>query len=82
MAPGALAAPDAGNRNVRTGTSQLLVTPVDDPSVKDVPPGPAVAPNDPEQVLQDYESLMIALTQKFTASLARSAAQRERQILK
>jgi hypothetical protein len=27
-------------------------------------------PNDPKQVLQDYDSLMIALTQKFSATLA------------
>jgi hypothetical protein len=48
----------------------LLITPVDDPAVKDVPTSPAVAPNDPKQVLQDYDSLMIALTQKFSATLA------------
>jgi hypothetical protein len=48
----------------------LLVTPVDDPAVKDVPTSPAVVPNDPKQVLQDYDSLMIALTQKFSATLA------------
>jgi hypothetical protein len=29
-----------------------------------------VVPNDPKQVLQDYDSLMIALTQKFSATLA------------
>jgi hypothetical protein len=70
VAPGALAAADAGNRNFHTGTGQLLVTPVDDPAVKDVPTSPAVVPNDPKQVLQDYDSLMIALTQKFSATLA------------
>jgi hypothetical protein len=48
----------------------LLITPVDDPAVKDVPTSPAVVPNDPKQVLQDYDSLMIALTQKFSATLA------------
>jgi hypothetical protein len=48
----------------------LLITPVDDPAVKDVPASPAVVPNDPKQVLQDYDSLMIALTQKFSATLA------------
>jgi LTXXQ motif family protein len=70
VAPGALAAADEGDRNVHTGRGQLLVTPVDDPAVKNVPTSPAVVPNDPKQVLQDYDSLMIALTQKFSATLA------------
>jgi hypothetical protein len=70
VAPGALAAADGGDRNLHTGRGQLFVTPVDDPAVKDVPPSPAMVPNDPKQVLQDYDSLMIALTQKFSATLA------------
>jgi hypothetical protein len=70
VAPGALAAVDGGDRNLHTGRGQLLVTPVDDPAIKDVPANPAVVPNDPKQVLQDYDSLMIALTQKFSATLA------------
>ena len=70
MAPGALAADDGGDRNLHTGRGQLLVTAVDDPAVKDVPTSPDVVPNDPKQLLQDYDSLMIALTQKFSATLA------------
>ena len=70
LAPGALATAEGGNRNFHAGSGQLLVTPVDDPAVKDVPPSPAVGPRDPKQVLQDYDSLMIALTQKFSATLA------------
>jgi len=70
MAPGALAAADGGDRNLHTGSGQLLVTPTADPAVKDVPTSPAVVPNDPKQVLQDYDSLMITLTQKFSATLA------------
>jgi len=70
VAPRALAAAEGADRNLHTGRGQLLVTPVDDPAVKDVPPSPAVVPNDPKQVLQDYDSLMIALTQKFSATLA------------
>ena len=69
VAPCALAATDAGDKNVHTGRGQLLVTPVDDPAVKNVPPSPTVVPNDPKQVLRDYDSLMIALTQKFSATL-------------
>jgi hypothetical protein len=70
VAPGALAAADGGDRNFHTGRGQLLVTPVDDPAVEDVPTSPAVMPNDPKPVLQDYDSLMIAVTQRFSATLA------------
>src|SRR6201987_2869619 len=54
LAPGALAAADGGEMNFHMGSVQLFVTPVDDPAVKNVPPSPAVVPNDPKQVLQDY----------------------------
>jgi hypothetical protein len=70
MAPGALAAADGGDENVHTGRGLLRVTPVDDPAVRNAPTSPAVAADDPNQVLQDYDSLMIALTQKFSAALA------------
>jgi hypothetical protein len=70
VAPGALATADGADRKFHTGRGQLLVTPIDDPAVKDVPTSPAVVPNDPKQVLQDYDSLMITLTQKFSATLA------------
>src|SRR6201981_865675 len=70
VAPRALAAADGGDRNLHTGRGQLLVTPVDDPAVKDVPPNSAAVPSDPRQVLQGYDYLMIALTQKFSATLA------------
>jgi len=70
VAPGALAAGDGGDGKFYTGRGQLLVTSADDPAVKDVPTNPAVVPNDPKQVLQDYDSLMIALTQKFSVTLA------------
>jgi hypothetical protein len=78
LAPGALAAANGVGRDFHTGRGQLLVTPVDDPAVKDVPPSPTVAPDDPKQVLQDYDSLMIALTQKFSATLATIAESAKR----
>jgi hypothetical protein len=78
VAPGALAAADGGDRNVHTGRGQLLVTPVDDPAVNNAPTSPDALPNDPKQVLQDYDSLMIALTQKFSATLATIAAATKR----
>jgi len=46
------------------------VTPVEEPAITTVPTGPSAAADDPKQVLQDYDSLMIALTQKFSATLA------------
>jgi Spy/CpxP family protein refolding chaperone len=70
VAPGALVAADVGDSNVHAGTGQLSVTPVDDPAVNSAPTSPEALPNDPKQVLQDYDSLMIALTQKFSATLA------------
>jgi len=70
VAPGALAAADEGERNSHIGREQPLVTPVEDPATTNVPTSPTIAPDDPKQVLQDYDSLMIALTQKFSAELA------------
>jgi hypothetical protein len=70
LAPGALAASDEGEINSHTGRRQSLVTPVEEPAITTVPTGPTIAADDPNQVLQDYDSLMIALTQKFSATLA------------
>src|ERR1700756_3832842 len=70
LAPGALAASDEGEINSHTGRRQSLVTPVEEPAITTVPTGPTTAVDDPNQVLQDYDSLMIALTQKFSATLA------------
>jgi LTXXQ motif family protein len=70
VVPGALAASDESNKKAHGRENSALVTPVDDPAVKDVPTSPAAVPSDPKQVLQDYDSLMIALTQKFSATLA------------
>jgi hypothetical protein len=69
VAPGAVAA-DGGERNSHIGREPSLVTPVEDPAITTVPAGRTVEANDPKQVLQDYDSLMIALTQKFSATLA------------
>jgi hypothetical protein len=66
----ALAASDEGETNSHTGKRQSLVTPVKEPATATAPAGPTIAADDPKQVLQDYDSLMIALTQKFSATLA------------
>src|SRR5258707_8698083 len=70
VVPGALAAADEAETKAHSRSDSGLVSPVEDPAVTNAPTGPAVVPNDPKQVLQDYDSLMIALTQKFSATLA------------
>jgi len=69
VAPGALAAGDASETNARTRKGQLLVTPAQQSPSTNVPPGPPVMPADPKQALLDYDSLMVAITQKFSATL-------------
>ena len=76
VASRALATSDEGEINCRvvtnshTGRRPSLVTPVEEPAITTVPTGPSAAADDPKQVLQDYDSLMIALTQKFSSTLA------------
>jgi len=70
VAHGALATADEGERNSHIGREQSLVTPVEDPTTTTVPTGRSVEANDPGQALQDYDSLMIAVTEKFSATLA------------
>ena len=66
----ALAASDEGERNSHAGRGQSLVTPIEDSATTSVPSDPAVEGDDPKQELQNYDSLMIALTRKFSATLA------------
>ena len=70
VVPGALAAADEAETKAHSRSDSVLVSPVEDPAVTNVVTNTAVVPNDPKQVLQDYDSLMIALTQKFSATLA------------
>jgi len=67
---GAPATADEGRGNSDIGRRQSLVTPVEEPAITTAPAGPTNAADDSKQVLQDYDSLMIALTQKFSATLA------------
>ena len=67
---GAPATADEGRANSDIGRRQSLVTPVEEPAITTAPAGPTNAADDSKQVLQDYDSLMIALTQKFSATLA------------
>jgi len=64
VVPGAFAAGGEDDTKAHSRTKSALV------DLVDAPAGPAVVQNDPKQVLQDYDSLMIALTQKFSATLA------------
>src|SRR5882724_8078368 len=75
VAPGALAAAEETERTSHIGREQSLVPPAEDPAITTVPTGRTVEANDPKQnnpkqVLQGYDSLMIVLTQKFSATLA------------
>ena len=70
IAPLALASGDQGETNVRTNNNQLLVTPAETSPSINPPTGPAVLPSDPTQSLQDYDSTLMAITEKFTGTLA------------
>src|SRR5712675_2921507 len=70
VVPGALAAADEAETKAHSRRDSVVVIPVEDPEVTNVPTNTAIVPNDPKQALQYYDSLMIALTQKFSATLA------------
>src|SRR5258707_4041503 len=70
VVPGALAAADEAETKAHNRRDSVVVIPVEDPAVTNVPTNTAIVPDDPKQVLQDYDSLMTALTQKFSATLA------------
>ena len=69
IAPLALASGDQTETNVRTNNNQLLSTPAETSPSINPPTGPAVLPNDPKQSLQDYDSTLMAITEKFTGTL-------------
>jgi LTXXQ motif family protein len=70
VASRALATSDEREINSHTGKRQSLVTPVEEPATTTAPAGPTIVADDPKYVLLDYDSLMVALTQKFSATLA------------
>ena len=69
VAPGALAAGHDSETSAPTRNGQLLVTPAEQSPSTNVPPGAAVVQADPKQALLDYDSLMVGITQKFSATL-------------
>jgi Spy/CpxP family protein refolding chaperone len=70
VVPRALRAGDDGETNTRTNSGQLLPTSVESPLSTNVSIGPAVVANDPKEALQGYDSVMVAITQRFSATLA------------
>ena len=70
VVPGALAAADEAETKAHNRSDSALGSPVEDPAVTKVVTDTALVPDDPKQVLQDYDSLIIGLTQKFSATLA------------
>jgi hypothetical protein len=70
VVPGALGADDEAETKAHSRSDSVLVFPVKDPAATNVLTNTAIVPDDPKQVLQDYDSLMIALTQRFSATLA------------
>jgi LTXXQ motif family protein len=70
VVPGALAAADESETKAHSRSDSVLVSPLEDQAVTSVVTNAVIVPNDPRQVLQDYDSLMLALTQKFSATLA------------
>src|SRR2546428_13385739 len=70
VVPGALVAADEAETKAHSRSDSVLVSPVEDAAVTNVVTNTAIVPNDPKQVLQLIESLMIALTKKLSATLA------------
>src|SRR5258708_154345 len=70
VVPNALAAADEAETKAHGRRDSVLLSPVEDPAVTNVLTNTAIVPDNPQQVLQDYDSLMIALAQKFSATLA------------
>ena len=70
VTPSALAAADEAETNAHTRSGQLLAAPVEQSGSTNVPSGPADAPDDPDQSSDDYDSIMIAITHKFSSTLA------------
>jgi Spy/CpxP family protein refolding chaperone len=68
--PAVLEARDHGETNVHAGSVQLPVTAVEHSASSNVQTDPGVLANDPKQALQDYDSVMVAITQRFSATLA------------
>jgi hypothetical protein len=70
VVPGALARGNEGETDVHTESGQLHVTPVEQEASTNVPTGPGAVANDPKEALQDYDDTLMAITEKFSRTLA------------
>jgi hypothetical protein len=70
IVPGALAAVHEGVTDVRTEGGQLLVTPLAQGASTNVQTMSGVVSNDPKQASQDFDSTLIAITEKFSGTVA------------
>ena len=68
--PSALAAAKEGETNVHTGSGHVAVTPVEQEGSTNVQTGPGVVANNSKQPIQDFDSILIAITGKFSGTLA------------
>ena len=64
--PSALAA----ETNVHIGSGHVAVTPVEQEGSTNVQTGPGVVANNSKQPIQDFDSILIAITGKFSGTLA------------
>ena len=70
IAPIALASGDQGATNVYVGKDQSLVIPAENLAWARTPTGHDVAAADPKQKLPAYDSTLMAITEKFTGTIA------------
>lgn len=70
IAPIALASGDQGETNVYVSKDQSLIISAENVAAAQTPTGPDVVPADPKQSLQDYDSTLMAITEKFTGAIA------------
>jgi hypothetical protein len=70
VVPGALARGNEGETDVHTESGQLHVTPVEQEASTNVQTGPGAVANDPKEALQDYDATLMAITEKFSRTLA------------
>src|SRR5260370_25302572 len=70
IAPFAVESGAQAARKVYVSKDQSLVIPAENLAWARTPTGPDVAPADPKQKLQDYDSTLMAITEKFTGTMA------------
>src|SRR4029077_2811018 len=82
VVPGALAAADEAETKAHSRSDPVLVSPVEDPAVTNVVSNTAIVPNDPKQVLQDYNSPTCSLNCSACGVESKNRTWREFRMLK